>query len=288
MTANDVVVATINYRLGPLGFMRYDGDGSGISGNFGIKDQITAMQWVHDNISGFGGDPTRVTLFGESAGSISTQLHLFAIPESNDLFRAAILESTVGAPLLSADQANVVGQQYVQSLCDQLNPDGRCRMDESWLKNIPIEDVMRADIQSIPEGGTAGLVAEGMANGGNWFPIRAAPIVTSETPGYQPGTTPKPFVIGFNRDERALFSPYGVDFNLQEYRQILEADFGADGAQRILEYEYQGKKPYNPASYEANKDADTSAAGYALAQVIGDFALGYNTIRIVDAAAEGP
>ena len=286
LTANDVIVATINYRLGPLGFMRHTGNGNAISGNFGIKDQLTAMQWVHANISGFGGDPTRVTLFGESAGAISTQLHLFAIPASSDLFQAAIMESTVGAPLLTADQANVVGQQYVQSLCDQLNLDTECPRDKSWLQDIPIEQVMQADIQSLPKGSTAGLVAKGMANGVNWFPIQTAPVVTSETSGYQPGTTPKPFVIGFNLNEGALFSPYGLDFNLDEYRQILEADFGADGAQQILEFEDQGKKPYNPASYEANTDADTSAAGYALAQVIGDFSLGYNTIRIIDAAAD--
>lgn len=145
---------------------------------------------------------------------------------------------------------------------------------------------MQADIQSLPKGSTAGLVAKGMANGVNWFPIRTAPLVTSGAPGFQPGSTPKPFVIGFNRDEGALFSPYGLDFNLEEYRQILEADFGIDGAQRILAFESQGRKPYNPASYEANTDADTSAAGYALSQVIGDFSLGYNTIRIIDAAAD--
>ena len=59
LTVDDVIVATINYRLGPLGFMRYTGNGSDIAGNFGIKDQIAAMQWVHDNISAFGGDPAR-------------------------------------------------------------------------------------------------------------------------------------------------------------------------------------------------------------------------------------
>ena len=72
----EVILVTINYRLGPLGFL-FMAD-STVSGNAGLKDQVMALQWVQDNIAGFGGDPSAVTIFGESAGSFSVALHLLS------------------------------------------------------------------------------------------------------------------------------------------------------------------------------------------------------------------
>eukprot|EP00057_Strongylocentrotus_purpuratus_P020334 XP_011674808.1 PREDICTED: cholinesterase 2 [Strongylocentrotus purpuratus] len=86
----DVIVVTINYRLGPFGFLS-TGDESA-PGNFGMMDQIIALQWVQDNIQNFGGDPTRVTLFGQSAGATSIGLHLLS-PLSQPLFKYAIMQS---------------------------------------------------------------------------------------------------------------------------------------------------------------------------------------------------
>lgn len=86
----DVVLVTINYRLGPLGFMPVDATGTG--GMNGIADQALALRWVHDNIAAFGGDPARVTVFGESAGALST-CALVVSPLAAGLFDRAILES---------------------------------------------------------------------------------------------------------------------------------------------------------------------------------------------------
>jgi len=90
------IVVSMNYRLGPLGFMANDAlrddNPHGFAGNWGILDQLKAMQWVRDNIANFGGDPNRVTIGGESAGAFSTCFHL-ASPLSAGLFHAAILES---------------------------------------------------------------------------------------------------------------------------------------------------------------------------------------------------
>ncbi len=70
----DVVVVTINYRLGPLGFLYFKDIAPGnkdFENNLGIKDQIAALKWVKENIAAFGGDPDQVTIFGESAGGTS-------------------------------------------------------------------------------------------------------------------------------------------------------------------------------------------------------------------------
>ncbi|XP_075891948.1 acetylcholinesterase-like isoform X1 [Nelusetta ayraudi] len=91
----DVVVVSMNYRLGALGFLSLP-DNDNVRGNAGLLDQRLAIQWVLDNIAAFGGDPSKVTLFGESAGSMSAGLHVLS-PGSRDLFQRAALES--GAPV---------------------------------------------------------------------------------------------------------------------------------------------------------------------------------------------
>lgn len=94
-----VVLVTINYRLGPLGYLAHPALSAEsehhASGNYGTLDQIAALQWVQKNIAKFGGDPGRVTIFGESAGSWSVN-HLMATPLARGLFHRAIGESGGG------------------------------------------------------------------------------------------------------------------------------------------------------------------------------------------------
>ena len=87
---NDVVVVSVNYRMGPLGFLyldRFDAPG-----NVGLLDQQMALTWLYNNVDNFGGDRHSVTIFGESAGSVSTSFHLIS-PLSQQLFKYAILQS---------------------------------------------------------------------------------------------------------------------------------------------------------------------------------------------------
>jgi len=92
----DVVVVTINYRLGPFGFLALPEltgeDGAVGAGNYGLLDQIAALEWVRDNIANFGGDPKNVTIFGESAGGVSVCALLASGPAAG-LFHRAIMES---------------------------------------------------------------------------------------------------------------------------------------------------------------------------------------------------
>lgn len=89
----DVVVVTINYRLGSLGFLALD-DGT-TNGNYGLADQITALDWVRRHIADFGGDPDRITIFGQSAGAGSVRA-LLASPKARGKFAGAIMESNLG------------------------------------------------------------------------------------------------------------------------------------------------------------------------------------------------
>jgi len=91
-----VVLVSLNYRVGPLGFLAHPELSAEtprrVSGNYGLQDQIAALRWIQRNIAAFGGDPRKVTIFGESAGGISVSM-LCASPEARGLFRAAISQS---------------------------------------------------------------------------------------------------------------------------------------------------------------------------------------------------
>ena len=90
MDKGSVVIITVNYRLGPIGFLSMGTED--VPGNAGLRDQTLAMKWVQENVANFGGDSSSVTIFGESAGSLSIAMHLLS-PLSKGLFQRAILQS---------------------------------------------------------------------------------------------------------------------------------------------------------------------------------------------------
>jgi len=122
--AGPVVLVTLNYRLGALGFLalpELDATRTGKpSGSDGIRDQQLALQWVQSNIATFNGDPTNVTVFGESAGSLSTCIHIVS-PGSQGLAKRYIMESVAcvgsGEPIYSQQQAYQIGNAFASSLC---------------------------------------------------------------------------------------------------------------------------------------------------------------------------
>ncbi len=132
-----VILVTTNYRLGPLGFLAHpdldEESPTNSSGNYGIMDQVAALQWVQRNIGSFGGDPSRVTIFGQSAGGESVLIHLVS-PGSRGLYQQAIVESgpfwahgpTIDNVHSKAD-AEEIGVQYAQSL-GYSGPDAISRM----------------------------------------------------------------------------------------------------------------------------------------------------------------
>ncbi len=114
----DTVVVTINYRLGPLGFLRLADVTNGkiaSSGNEGMLDQIAALEWVRDNIAEFGGDPENVTIFGESAGGMSVGA-LLGMPPARGLFHKAIPQSGSCNTTASTARANRVAERVLSKL----------------------------------------------------------------------------------------------------------------------------------------------------------------------------
>jgi para-nitrobenzyl esterase len=115
-----VILVSLNYRLGRLGFFAHPAlEAEGYGGNFGFLDQIAALKWVQRNIAAFGGDPTNVTVFGESAGGMSTHM-LLQTPLARGLFARAIIESGGGRertlPMPSVAQGAQIGATFAPGL----------------------------------------------------------------------------------------------------------------------------------------------------------------------------
>ncbi|MFI5317866.1 MAG: carboxylesterase/lipase family protein [Myxococcota bacterium] len=114
----DVVVVTINYRLGPFGFLRLSeltGGRIPSTGNEGILDQVAALAWVRENIAAFGGDPENVTIFGESAGGMSVGT-LLGLPKARGLFQKAIPQSGACSTANSRERAVLIAERVASLL----------------------------------------------------------------------------------------------------------------------------------------------------------------------------
>jgi len=109
------VIVTINYRLGPLGFLQLHRHGLGEANNLAISDSLAALDWVHANIANFGGDPEQVTLSGQSAGA-SLVIALATLPQAKGKFARALALSAPGRNIMSADHADLVVRRVLAEL----------------------------------------------------------------------------------------------------------------------------------------------------------------------------
>jgi para-nitrobenzyl esterase len=143
------VVVTINYRLGPFGFFAHPllskESERDVSGNYGLLDQIAALEWVQKNISAFGGDPGCVTIFGESAGGFSVNL-LRVSPLAKGLFHRAISQSGPGGTATGAPLAGVeaLGESLARELVGE-----ECDDVLAALRAVPTEELMRVALRSL-------------------------------------------------------------------------------------------------------------------------------------------
>ena len=207
LTAKGVVLVTINYRLGPFGFLALPELGAesenGVSGNQGIRDQIAALEWVRDNIGRFGGDPGNVTIFGESAGSMSVSF-LQASPLARGLFHRVIGQSggAFGPMTLRdratpyGDAAETTGAKFAAALAGE---DGDASL--AALRTHPADHVLATFLSDPSFSGALGIVD------GEVLPDEVAAIFER---GEQADV---PVMIGSNADEgTALFSYLATAF----------------------------------------------------------------------------
>ena len=115
-----VIAVTINYRLGPLGFLCLESlrEEAGHTGNYGLYDQMTAMQWVRHNIAAFGGDPENVTIMGQSAGAMSVQQHCLS-PLTDGLFHKAVMSSGGGVSKMMAPASPEKRYEFWQAVMER-------------------------------------------------------------------------------------------------------------------------------------------------------------------------
>lgn len=245
LAGKGVVLVTINYRLGPFGFLAHPllsrESEHDVSGNYGLLDQIEALRWVQSNIAAFGGDPERVTIFGESAGAVSVYL-LMSSPLAKGLFHRAIAQS--GSPpkglkqLRQASGRRESAEETGRELAAKLGV-----ADDAGaltaLRAKPWQEVLDAagDAGAMPGSG----MFQWLCRDGHVLPEDPAEVFAG---GRQ---IPVPLVAGSNADEGTLWARNFRGVTLERYQMILRALF-------------RGRAREAQAVYPATDDASAAAA----------------------------
>jgi para-nitrobenzyl esterase len=238
----DVIVVTINYRLGVLGFFAHpalDGEGH-LAGNYGFMDQEFALAWVQRNIGAFGGDPSRVTIFGESAGGLSVYSQL-ASPLAAGLFQRAIVQSGAYAgfasyrpEILPIAVAETTGNPFVESGTDFADELGCTTQTAECLRGVAAAALVHAQ--------------------GTVFPSIDGTILT-QAPGaaFASGNFNRvPVITGTNHDEYRFFVARDLfPLSNAEYVGALKGVFGPALEPSILaEYPLGLNPPVNEAELQ--------------------------------------
>jgi len=243
--SGDVVVVSMNYRLGVFGFTAHPSFNEDYNGGYGLEDQRAALRWVQKNIASFGGDPSNVTIAGESAGGASVCMHLLAPKETSGLYHRAIIQSAgCVTPLPSLEDGMKIGEKVAQEVgCasekDQL----------SCMRKVSVKDLLAASSK------VAG------SNILTFMPVigtKTAPLAGSEAiPAGK--FVQVPIIYGGTRDELRLYVAYAM----QEGQVVDNSTYGD-----ILKDVYQSTSEAILKKYPAS---DYSSAATALGTVWSDF-----------------
>jgi para-nitrobenzyl esterase len=242
-----VVIVTINYRLGIFGFFAHPALSAEsphhASGNYALLDQIAALEWVQKNIAAFGGDPGRVTIFGESAGSWSVNA-LMASPLAKGLFHRAIGESGGSfSPMKSLAEAEKEGEKLDHSL----PPASAAKIENG---SSPPQDILKAlrakPAEELLKAADADIVRP-MVDG--W--VVPQDIATIFALGKQNDV---PLIVGYNADEGTTLAPQGAKLNAAMFNMGVRQRYGAQADAMLKIYPAATDEQAVRSFYEAYRD----------------------------------
>ena len=243
LVEEEVIVVTINYRLGVFGFLSHpilsEISGEESFGNYGLWDQIAAIKWVKDNIANFGGDSDNITLFGQSAGAMSLQI-LSLSDEARGLYHKMIMQSGGGYhnPLgayQTLEAGTEYGEWFIEEICKKKGYD---RSDEEAIKKYLVE----ADASELQE--LSGLVTMRSFKAGRGFafvPVIDGAILKEDGDTLiEKGQFAKtPYILGANRNDITMESAtdFSADKNPMEKANIeLAKKANENGADAYVYY----------------------------------------------------
>ncbi|HKV55732.1 MAG TPA: carboxylesterase family protein, partial [Candidatus Binataceae bacterium] len=235
----DVVVVSINHRLGALGYLYLEelgGHEFDSSGNAGMLDIVAALEWVRDNIAAFGGDPANVTIFGESGGGAKVSV-LMAMPAARGLFHKAIIQSGPAVEMMSRADATATARDILTELGLDASKVGE-------LRRVSADQLLKAQIAVLKKNGLMSFANRRRSGfnpvidgknlpAGPFEPV--APEIASQVP----------LMIGTNKDEMTLFfglAPWIDGMDAATLRERVRVFVGAERCDAILE-RYQRARP---------------------------------------------
>jgi para-nitrobenzyl esterase len=254
------VVVTLNYRLGALGYLYLPASATGGApvANLGLLDQRLALEWVRENVEAFGGDPARITAFGQSGGGHSL-LAVRRLPGGEDLFRRAILQSApLGMPAASADAAERVTGIFLEAA-------GVPGGDLERLRALSVADVMAAQIETLKRTAAPGRLEP---------PFHL--VVDGETLAEDPighGAGDLDLLVGFTADEARAFLAFDESLWGLERPALAGMVRNAQGERAALALERYLER------------AGDEPAASALADLVGDRVFVAPAIRLAESAA---
>jgi len=244
------VIVTINYRLGIFGFFVHPALSAEsphhASGNYTLLDQIAALEWVKKNIAAFGGDPDRVTIFGESAGSWSVNA-LMASPLAKGLFHRAIGESGGSfGPMKSLAEAEKDGKKIEALFASGIGPASPLQQSTAPLEQDPLK-MLRSEspknLLKAAEADTIRLIVDGYA--------LPQDVTTIFAQGKQNDV---PLIVGYNADEGTTLAPQGANMKALVFTMGIHQRYGVQADQMLKFYPAATDEEAVKSFYSAYRD----------------------------------